>query len=195
MVEKTRINILPQAKMLLHAIKNPNSQIGGILLGTEDGVVTDVLPVCHNAPTKPILDWAFRMAEVYGVGSVMGWYTSNERLEDSQPNQASLRIMQSISGRNVDTEPVLVAIDNVKFGKYLVGQEKSSFDVYGRDARKHWLRPLSLELEERDEFASKILDSQVNLYDFEDHLESVGKEQLIEKDWLRNEAVAKFIRA
>ena len=52
-MEIARIDILPEAKMLLHAIEHPNSQIGGILLG-KGGHVNDVLPVCHDAPTKPL---------------------------------------------------------------------------------------------------------------------------------------------
>jgi hypothetical protein len=68
------ISLAAQVKMALHATKHglSENQVHGIVLGRTvnsgggDGgtsvavSVTDVVPVCHEAPTKPIVDMALR---------------------------------------------------------------------------------------------------------------------------------------
>lgn len=81
-VESLKITDLAHAKILLHAMQYSTSSIHGILIGNYKGSelqIQDSIPVCHSAPTKPILDMAFRMVDSHinnniGDGSqIVGW--------------------------------------------------------------------------------------------------------------------------
>jgi len=164
------ISIIAYTKMVLHAIRNPTSQVHGILVGVfREGptlTITDVVPLFHSAPTKPILDIALRLAEtsinvskssLSGVSRVVGLYTANERLgDDEQPGQASLRIMGNISKRfgaspettlPVHAEPIIILIQNMGLAS-MIGEGESSQNVikmFGRDNCKHWIRSIKEE--------------------------------------------------
>mmetsp|Transcript_29111 Transcript_29111/g.35465 ORF Transcript_29111/g.35465 Transcript_29111/m.35465 type:complete len:229 (-) Transcript_29111:21-707(-) len=218
------INItpLPLTKILLHAIQNPHAPVSGILIGkfltsSDDAIlsVRDVLPVCHCHPTKPLLDTAFRLAEAAlslsdDDVSVVGWYTSNERAADNTASAASYRITHSIAARYPDREPVLVLLDNILLGSYLIGDNNDDGNTcplmaYGKDGRSQlWTREVNVVLEEGGRPSGQQLlecDDEVagagittTVWDFESHLGSVGTKELDERDWIENHAVASFVQ-
>lgn len=104
-----------------HGFSNP---IHGIVLGRRRSSaddshssssleVVDVIPVCHEVPTKPIVDMALRLADAHlqlsnkeeGVGGgdklqIVGWYTANSVASDSEelvPNVSACRIASSMA--------------------------------------------------------------------------------------------------
>ena len=125
---KYKISLTSQIKMALHATKySYSTPIHGIVLGTktDDNVleIVDVVPVCHEVPTKPIVDMSLRLTDAYlqerlhaslgereGIGdfgrcksaNIIGWYTanaqtSNEKDAEEVPNAPACRIVSSLA--------------------------------------------------------------------------------------------------
>jgi hypothetical protein len=125
-----KIDLAAQVKMALHATKHglSDNQVHGIVLGrtvnSDDGDggdgwrVTDVVPVCHEAPTKPIVDMALRLVDAHlsqsrsppseGGVRILGWYTANANAncdadagggdgETETPNPSACRIASSVA--------------------------------------------------------------------------------------------------
>jgi len=178
---KQTISITPLAntKMILHAIRHANSNIHGILIGsivdtagTTTGTtleISNALPVFHSTPTKPLLEMALRLAESYCYSSssdtntkqqIVGWYTGNERNNDTTPNQAALKIMRSIASQwslnselldkgDEMVEPVLGFISFDGLSSLLSTTKEGNGDDdnaavcglhwYGSDSKHHWL--------------------------------------------------------
>uniref|UniRef100_A0A7S2N5A7 MPN domain-containing protein n=1 Tax=Helicotheca tamesis TaxID=374047 RepID=A0A7S2N5A7_9STRA len=175
--QKVSISTVAHAKMILHAACKATQQVHGILIGHFVGaaaanaaptlVIEDVLPVCHEAPTKPIVDTSLRLAgshcDSLSDSRVVGWYTANERLGgDERPGQAALRIAASIGARLLaegaenplpaHAEPVLIMIGNSALAEILGAENgcdaselPNALTVLGRDQRKHWLRRFPAE--------------------------------------------------
>jgi len=197
----TNLTPLPVTKLLLHAIQNPHASVSGILLGkfitSTTLSIRDVLPVCHSHPTKPILDMSFRLAEAASSDdvSIVGWYTCNERAEDNAASSASHRIAHSIGERYPDREPILLVLDNIALGEYLIGEENASpFLVYGKDGRSQLLtREVNVLLDEGVASGRQLLECDKTVWDFESHLDSTGKKETMERDWMENREVVSFL--
>lgn len=247
------VSSLAHTKMVLHAVRHPNSTIHGILLGSigADSTsnsgsatleITNALPVFHSTPTKPLLEISLRLAESYCSSSnsssttttptttsiskqkIVGWYTANERINDTTPNQAALKIMSSIASQwSLDKEldfrkdlnglePVLGFLTPSGLTSLLSsssgGESKGDdacageLDWFGSDYKHHWLEPYptsnitsssssNMELIQQAVSASLNEHSEVELYDFEDHLEGNDAK---EKDWIRNDSVTRFVQ-
>ena len=212
---KTRITKKAHTKMMMHSIQNATSEIHGILIGRSESnssrlIIADVLPVCHSSPTKPVLDVAFRLADSYLESAtdmkIMGWYTANERLDDINPNQVSLRIMSTIASsalkRDDDNndEPLLIQL------KYSNDKSNAtSLQLYGKDQRNNWLRSYSadefiIDNDDESSFLQKLLckmrdngEDSILLFDFEDHLSASNDKCLKDIDWITNGAVEKLV--
>lgn len=146
------ISVMAQWKMALHATSKPlrggdaagssgsgGPTIHGIVLGhreksttttasaTNDSkaslVVTDVVPVCRETPTKPMVDMALRLVEAHLMHKqqqqqsqlkeetkIIGWYTNSsirnnvgddinedEEDDDALPNASACRILSSMA--------------------------------------------------------------------------------------------------
>jgi hypothetical protein len=149
MTKTISISLSAQVKMALHATKHglSDNQVHGIVLGRSvkngsggDGEVsvavsvTDVVPVCHEAPTKPIVDMALRLVDAHlsqsrspssysssseGGARILGWYTANANAEadasgggglgadeTETPNPSACRIASSVAecGENDDDD-------------------------------------------------------------------------------------------
>eukprot|EP00581_Thalassiosira_minuscula_P028557 CAMPEP_0183751980 /NCGR_PEP_ID=MMETSP0739-20130205/2079_1 /TAXON_ID=385413 /ORGANISM="Thalassiosira miniscula, Strain CCMP1093" /LENGTH=215 /DNA_ID=CAMNT_0025988283 /DNA_START=64 /DNA_END=708 /DNA_ORIENTATION=+ len=108
--------------MALHSAKHGFSNpIHGIALGKKSNAddsqleVVDVVPVCHEVPTKPIVDMALRLTDAYlqqkpleGV-KIVGWYTANANAlssgsnnEEELPNAPACRICSSMAENSSD---------------------------------------------------------------------------------------------
>jgi len=221
----TAVSLWPMAhvKMMLHAVRHSRSVIHGILLGkfTPDGLlltVIDALPVCHAAPTKPLLDMALRLADSYcesvddNIG-IVGWYTANEISGDDIPKQAALKIISSIgenlsSGSSIpaNAEPILTVITSSGLKSLITPNRQENNDnetngglqVYGSDGRKHWLNqyPMDSVVLNSPDIVAKACHSDCEalpFFDFEDHLEG-GIKAIQSRDWIRNIDVANFVQ-
>ena len=120
-----KISISTQIKMALHATKySYSTPIHGIILGKRsEGSdsslhIVDAVPVCHEVPTKPIVDMALRLVDAHlrnekeeGL-KIVGWYTANANTTSSTnnnnnneqfvekeevPNSSACRIISSIA--------------------------------------------------------------------------------------------------
>mmetsp|Transcript_10885 Transcript_10885/g.23074 ORF Transcript_10885/g.23074 Transcript_10885/m.23074 type:complete len:248 (-) Transcript_10885:159-902(-) len=123
MAKSIIVSITAQTKMALHAAKHGFSNpIHGIVLGkstssaTNNLEVVDVVPVCHEVPTKPIVDMALRLTDAYleqqnseeGGMKIIGWYTANANTstienndDDGElPNSSACRIASSMAENN-----------------------------------------------------------------------------------------------
>ena len=166
--QSVSVSAVAHTKMILHAFRNPHSQVHGALIGSFDKQstdgppvlqVSDAIPVFHSSPTKPILDMALRLIEAQVSGctesvGIVGWYSANERLgDDARLGQAALRIVGGLAsgfeamGKSLLThgEPVAILVSNkdmVEFSKVGGGKtDAACLKVFGRDSRKRWLRP------------------------------------------------------
>lgn len=205
------------AKMMIHAARYPRSITNGILLGKVEGnklVISDVAPVCHSIPTKPLLDMALRLTEAYYVSNdssyeIVGWYTAPEKQVDDGPGPVALKIIDSIAavGGAKNPEPVLVTITNSSIESFYNEEKKSDsgqmgFTVCGKDKEtKSWTKQYDSEniyvsegsWASSNKAAVEIsLDDSLDFYDFEDHL-SGGIDNLKESDWLRNGSIVKSV--
>ncbi len=209
------ISPVVHTKMMVHAFRNPHNVVHGILIGkyTTDGTaltISDVLPVCHSHPTKPLLDISLRLADAYCVSNedsegIVGWYTAPEKQVDELPGPVALKIVSSIAN-NSEKEPVLISITNSSIETFLE-EEKSSdtdqmgFYVYREDEEKHWtvqyeeenIKSLGYSWEASNNAAVQVcLDDQLTIFDFEDHV-SGGSGGIKEKDWIRNVNIGKAV--
>lgn len=152
------ISVMAQWKMALHATSKPllrggdaagsgsggGPTIHGIVLGhraistasatSNDSkaslIVTDVVPVCRETPTKPMVDMALRLVEAHLVHKqqqqqqqsqlkeetkIIGWYTNSsisnsggddtgEEDEDTWPNASACRILSSMAELSCDAD-------------------------------------------------------------------------------------------
>eukprot|EP00984_Skeletonema_dohrnii_P022259 scaffold11391_cov88-Skeletonema_dohrnii-CCMP3373.AAC.1 len=94
------VSSLAETKMALHSAKHGLSNpIHGIVIGKRSGddnnalEIVDAIPVCHEVPTKPIVDMALRFVDAHLQQqgdddlTIIGWYTSNaSTLDDDTPN-------------------------------------------------------------------------------------------------------------
>jgi hypothetical protein len=102
-----------------HGFSNP---IHGILLGQRSASlleVADVLPVCHEVPTKPIVDMALRFADIYlqqknEALEIVGWYTANANvsssLEEEMPNVSACRVVSSMAEQITNKEGLVLVL-------------------------------------------------------------------------------------
>jgi len=215
----TEIAPLAHTKMMMHAVRHSRSVIHGILLGKfKDGpllTVIDALPVCHAAPTKPLLDMALRLADAYceslddSIG-IVGWYTANEISGDDIPKQAALKIVSSIGEKLLDdssipsnTEPILIVVTSSGLRSLLESsvvddESKGEVQVYGSDSRKQWLNQypvdsIIINSPRVAANASRTDSEAVPFFDFEDHLEG-GITKIQSRDWIHNIDAANFVQ-
>ncbi|EJK73068.1 hypothetical protein THAOC_05327 [Thalassiosira oceanica] len=105
------LSTVSQSKMALHAAKHGHGNpIHGILVGRSSSPtspassleVTDAVPVCHEDPTKPIVDMSLRLVDghlsVKNDGTrIVGWYTSNSNAGDEGPSPSARRVASCLS--------------------------------------------------------------------------------------------------
>jgi guanine deaminase len=197
--KKLPVVVEPQAfvAMLLHAAVHSTTVVHGILLGrftSEKVIVTKALPVCHEVPTKPLVETALSLA-VAGGGDdqvVVGWYTSPERWNDTSPGPAALRIAAGLATSN--GEPVLIVLNNECVAKCLRGDDTSTSTVLiglGKDFGQQWLAPLSVSItndsKAKTAAAAAYKDKEEIVQDLVDHWETFSG------TWFTNDALSKHV--
>lgn len=204
----TKFSKAAYTKMMLHATKNSTTQIHGILIGTSSSSsinITDAIPICHSAPTKPIVDMGLRLVQAsLDKEEIVGWYSGNERAGDNLPSSVSYKLAAQIQALNEKDAAVLVMINSDSFTNMLENHCDESgrdrgFDVYSVTGNKSDVdMPLStsnVSLAEGDwksvsgTVAETCLKDGAGVVDFENQLEAGAKglkNKLQEGDWLRN---------
>lgn len=187
------VSPLALTTMLLHAAKHGTTSVHGILVGTYSPFkVTSAVPVCHEAPTKPLVDMALALVD---HGTIVGWYTAPERLEDERPGAPALRIATSLAAATKEQgEPVLMVLQNQVVADCLNGKTENTnvIKAYGKDFGQQWMEPLEISLEgevKALEAAREALRDKVVLNDLVDHWE--GNSAATE--WYPSAAVAKCV--
>ena len=134
--------------------------------------------------------------------------TANDRVNDAQANSTALRIIGSISSQKKahseqSSEPVLLFVNCSKVAQMMAGNEviKNPLQAYGKDQSNKWARPITEDdfvmTKKQLESAQVICqmeESDIPLYDFENHMEGIGSE-ISERDWISNPAIAAKLKA
>ena len=180
------------ATMMLHAARHGTTAVHGILVGTfsDDTVqVTTAVPVCHEAPTKPLVDTALALVAEDGI---VGWYTAPERLQDTRPGAPALRIAASLASEK--GEPVLMVLQNEAVAESLKGGDTKEDVVkaFGKDFGQQWMEPLEVTLDKETgalDAARQAYQEQVVVNDLVDHWEV----EATTTEWYPSAAVAKCV--
>jgi hypothetical protein len=150
--------------------------------------VTSAVPVCHEAPTKPLVETALAFV---GDG-VVGWYTAPERLQDKHPGAPALRIAASL-GSSVENEPVLIVLQNEAVAECFKGGKYADvMKAFGKNFGQQWMEPLEVRLLKETsalEAARQAHKDEIVLNDLVDHWE--GESAAVE--WHPSVAVAECI--
>jgi hypothetical protein len=186
------VSPLALTTMMLHSARHGTTCVHGILVGSfsADTVrVTSAIPVCHESPTKPLVDIALDLVD----GGVVGWYTAPERLQDEKPGAPALRIAESLAA-NIQGEPILVVMQNQVVAECLDGDMTKAgvIKAYGKDFGQQWMEPLQVTLESEGkalEGARQAHKDKVVLNDLVDHWEG----DTAAAEWYPSAAVAKCV--
>ena len=211
MANKSTISIstVAQTKMALHSIKHGFSNpIHGIVLGKAEGSslnIVDAVPVCHEVPTKPIVDMSLRLTDAYlqqqkpGV-KIVGWYTANANAstnEDELPNGSACKIASSMAECCSDDNEqfVLLLISTSKLVDYST-TKTTICTVYEKDTRRAFTQKVDdsrVKTDGKEGVVAKAImqsddvSTSAEVCDFVDHLNNGGV-----GDWLENGKVNKF---
>ena len=160
--------IAPQAavSMVLHAKRHGTTVVHGVLIGSRSSGetirVTNAIPLCHEPPTRTLVDTSLAMVQAqHGSDKIVGWFTAPEVLDDESPGPAALRIVASLE--TTDFEPVLVVLSNTALVKFLADMNEGSaselFKAYGKDFGKQYMEPLPLSLEKGGGVAESVREA------------------------------------
>ena len=174
---QTSILLSPEAfvAMLLHAAQNGTTVVHGILIGRflgDEVTITKAVPVCHETPTKPLVETALALAAASTDDDIVGWYTAPEKLEDHTPGPTALRIAANLATDKKDS--VLLLLSNEGIGQCIRGDKItiSEIKALGRDFSDEWLQPLELTLTQETqarEAANEAFALKLEIPDLVDH--------------------------
>lgn len=199
---KNSVTVSPAAfvTMVRHSSKHSHDAVHGVLLGSYDLnkiQVKEAVPVCHGAPTQPLVETALGLVveqQATSPGdSIVGWYTSPRLLRDDRPGPAALKIVSGLA--KDDVEPTLLVVSNEGLGRLLKGEDDSLGDTLkalGKDFGKQWLDPLEIRVEEKAgaiKAAREAIQSELPLDDLLDHFDADPKTS----KWYPNETLRSFV--
>ena len=153
--EKVVVQPLAIVMIAMHSLKYRTAQVHGLLVGSSDlgkTWVSDAIPICHEAPTKSIIEAATSVAlsmiqAEIGSKQVVGWYTVPELIGEDKPCAAALRIVSSLE--NLIVEPILVSVSKMGVEKFTEADDGGFFDehlaVYGKDFGMQWQERLATD--------------------------------------------------
>mmetsp|Transcript_15950 Transcript_15950/g.19155 ORF Transcript_15950/g.19155 Transcript_15950/m.19155 type:complete len:209 (-) Transcript_15950:900-1526(-) len=198
--KKSSVVISPEAfvTMLMHAGTHGTTVVHGVLLGSissTDNVikVDEAVPICHEEPTKPLIDTALSLVKAASESAVVGWYTSPERLQDQQPGPAALRITSSLAAASSNSsEPALIVLQNESMSQLLRGYDPANLvlKALGKDFGQQWLDPVKVTVTKQGGATSAAREAykqKIPVADLVDHFEGSSV------DWLRNMPLNKCV--
>jgi len=155
------VTISPQvfALMAAHAASHPTSAVHGILIGSRKGdsvTVADAFPVCHENPTKPLVETALALTQSIlednnKSQTIVGWFTAPELLHETKPGPVALRIVANLAAAMGDEEPVLLVLNNESIVELLIADDKENNSMtasrtiqgFGKDFGMQWMEPIA----------------------------------------------------
>lgn len=163
--KKDSVTVAPEvfALMAAHAVSHPTSAVHGILVGSRKGdevAVADAFPVCHENPTKTLVETALSLVQSILEGNkenhtIIGWFTAPELLHETKPGPVALRIVSNLAaamGEGCQGDPVLLVLNNESIVKLLAisadGDQKDSvmasgtIQAFGKDFGMQWMEPI-----------------------------------------------------
>jgi len=182
---KDSVTIAPEvfALMAAHAASNPTSAVHGVLIGSRNGdkvTVTDAFPICHENPTKPLVETALALVQSNleeenrdkkknNDNSIIGWFTAPELLHETKPGPVALRIVANLATNDGQGEPVLLVLNNEPIVKLLAAVEDKennclasrTVQAFGKDFGMQWMEPLDLTVT-NDSGAAKAVTAMLN---------------------------------
>ncbi|KAF5397724.1 ER membrane protein complex subunit 9 [Paragonimus heterotremus] len=108
MASNVKISTLPAVKMILHAVRHPETAVNGLLLcGEEDAIkmiITDYIPLFHSPLSlAPMLEIALYQIEAYCSAAklrICGYFQANEHLYDKEPTAFACKIAEKINEKS-----------------------------------------------------------------------------------------------
>lgn len=164
--KKDSVTIAPQvfALMAAHAASHPTSAVHGILIGSRKGdkvIVADAFPVCHENPTKPLVETALSLTQSIlednnkDNHAIVGWFTAPELLHETKPGPVALRTIANMAAafdKDGSKEPVLLVLNNefiVKLNAAAAGGDdeqsmkaSQGIQAFGKDFGMQWMEPI-----------------------------------------------------
>lgn len=172
------VTVMPNSfvAMALHSIRHPHATVHGILLGTADKntftiTVLDAVPICHGAPTMPIVETALGLIEVMlkkqnvtnpvtdEKSTIVGWYTAPMLLDDKRPGPPALRMAANLASAEANEDddcnnvmdPILLVLHNKPITERIQLNSKATtneqlLQCYGRDFGNQWLDPIKTKI-------------------------------------------------
>lgn len=151
-----KVTISPEAfvAISLHARTYKTASIHGVLVGSVSEssiVVAHAFPICHETPTRPLLDVALSMVESElcddDSNTIVGWFTSAEILGDNKAGPVAMRIAANLALE--DSDPILLVLQNENLGKLVSGDDVGAsqcLKVFGKDFGKQWMDLLEVDV-------------------------------------------------
>jgi hypothetical protein len=212
--KKDSVTVAPEVFLVMagHASSHPACAVHGVLVGSRtqpDGGrvdVVDAYPVCHETPTKTLVETAVSLVLSALEGdnnkkSVVGWYTAPELLGDKKAGPVALRVVASLASVGAGGEPVLLVVDNESIVQLSSSSEKEEVEekvtasgavqAYGKDFGMQWMEQLdTVVLEDGVATAGwkSLLASNVTVRDLVDHWEGGAS-----SDWTSASALKKYL--
>ena len=219
---KISMSALADTKMILHATKNGFSNpIHGIIIGKKSSSggdslleIVDAIPVCHEVPTKPIVDMALRLCDAHFLQTqcsdndlaIIGWYTSNASTSDDElPNPSACRIASSMSDNGEEGDPnfILVLVTTTGIVAAVSKDSEDSTTTSSAAACRVFLKDTKTNTFSQEVDSSLISSENVSkelitnalskglpIYDYVDHISSYGcDDDWKDMDWITNDAI------
>lgn len=169
------------ALMSMHALTHPTAEVHGLLIGKSSGgktQVTSAYPVCHESPTKPLVDIAITLTlslldESSASDVIVGWYAVPELAGDTKPNPAALRIVSGLE--EMSSNPVLVTVSKLAVAnlasKINGGGEETFLQAFGKDFGGQYMKEIDTKIESEANTVKAIEDlaEQEQICDLADH--------------------------
>jgi len=185
---KDSVTISPEVFALLvaHAASHPTTTVHGVLIGNRKSNkvdVTDAFPICHENPTRPLVETALALVQSNLEGEtnkyIVGWFTAPELLYETKPGPVALRIVASLAassrGNSSSGEPVLLSLNNETIVNILAEKESlasKAVQAYGKDFGMQWMEPLDLTVSNESAAVKAVTDifnEKFNINDLVDH--------------------------
>jgi len=187
---KDSVTISPEVFALLvaHAASHPTTTVHGVLIGNRKSNkvdVTDAFPICHENPTRPLVETALALVQSNLEGEtnkyIVGWFTAPELLYETKPGPVALRIVASLAASSRGNsssssgEPVLLSLNNEKIVNILAEKESlasKAVQAYGKDFGMQWMEPLDLTVSNESAAVKAVTDifnEKFNINDLVDH--------------------------
>lgn len=218
---KISVSALADTKMILHATKHGFSNpIHGIIIGKKSSAggnnlleIVDAIPVCHEVPTKPIVDMALRLCDAHlqtqrsdNDLTIIGWYTSNASTSDDEPNSSACRIASSMSDYCEEGDPnfilvlvtttgIVAAVSKDSEDSTTTSSSAAACRVFLKDTKtKTFSQEVDSSLISSENVSKELITNAMSkglpIYDYVDHISSYGCDDgWKDMDWITNDAI------